>query len=278
MQYFKLVANPEDILRDTIDPIRNLLILLRGNFDYILKTITLIDESESKGDPAWNTLIELFCHQFYDNLLIPDPEQEDLLRLCYMLIAKEISYMNSASVYSFIDENSSFAGKFLKSYTKKQELKTYLSMTLRSLIYSIENANDNCFDLNPSRIQLHLQKQGMKDKSSSIFKLDNVPIDELLTSEIPSTSIALKKKMYEDDHDEEKKVLALQKRNNEAKVHFFEFMAAPIKINKDYSIDITQEELSQRIENESDKDLRDFYIRQLERINKDPEIFTNKKL
>ena len=92
------------------------------------------------------SLIDLFCHQFYDNILIPNPEQEELLILVYLLLEKEISSMNLASCSSFLE--NTIIGVFLKSYTKKQELKNYLSMTLGSLILSIENDNEGCLNLN----------------------------------------------------------------------------------------------------------------------------------
>ena len=79
-----------------------------------------------------------------------------------LLLEKEITGMNSASASSFIDENATFVGKFLKSFTKKQELKSYLSMTLGSLILSIENSNDQCLDLNPMRIENYLKTKAKK--------------------------------------------------------------------------------------------------------------------
>ena len=48
-------------------------------------------------------------------------------------------------------------------------------------------------------------------------------------------------------------------------------------MNNDYSNEINQKNLNERINNEKDPNLKEFFIRQLERINKDPNIFTNKK-
>ncbi len=47
--------------------------------------------------------------------------------------------------------------------------------------------------------------------------------------------------------------------------------------NNEYKIELTQDELNKRINKEKDNNLREFYLRQLERINIDPDIFTNKK-
>ena len=58
--------------------------LLRSNYEYILKIVSIIDESEKAIEESI-TLVDLFCHQFYENILIPNPEQEELLILCYIL-------------------------------------------------------------------------------------------------------------------------------------------------------------------------------------------------
>jgi hypothetical protein len=50
------------------------------------------------------------------------------------------------------------------------------------------------------------------------------------------------------------------------------------EFNTDYVNEVTQDELNNRLMNENDENMKDFYLRQLERINKDPDIFTNKKL
>ena len=61
------------------EPIRNLLFLFRNNYDYITQLISLIDDGDEKEEIE--SLVELFCNQFYDNILIPNPEQEELLIL-----------------------------------------------------------------------------------------------------------------------------------------------------------------------------------------------------
>ena len=149
----------EDKLQDAFDPITKLLFLMRNNYDYILKIFSIIGEMEitnKDNRKKIESLIDLFCHQFYDNILIPNPEQEELLILVYLLLEKEISSMNLASCSSFLE--NTIIGVFLKSYTKKQELKNYLSMTLGSLILSIENDNEGCLNLNLGKIRKHVEK------------------------------------------------------------------------------------------------------------------------
>ena len=117
---FELATNVEKCFSDAYDPIKKLFLLLRSNYEYILKIVSIIDEDEKVLEES-KTLVDLFCHQFYENILIPNPEQEELLILSYLLLEKEVISMNSASASSFIDENGSFVGKFLKSFTKRQD-------------------------------------------------------------------------------------------------------------------------------------------------------------
>ena len=112
----------------------------------------------AKTNPSLDSIVNLFCHQFYDNILIPNPEQEELLILCYLLLQKEINGMNNASVSSFLDESSTFTGKFIKSFTKKTELKTFLSKTLGDLILEIDG-EDQLITLSPSSIKRSLNKK-----------------------------------------------------------------------------------------------------------------------
>ena len=139
----------ERILLDSNDPIKNLMFILRNNYDYIIKLVSLIEETDEfeKVD----SLVELFCNQFYDNILIPNPEQEELLILIYKLLEEEITPMNSASIDEFLNDTS-FIGKFISSYMNKRELKVFLTMLLNPLILSIENSGLDCMDMSLNNI------------------------------------------------------------------------------------------------------------------------------
>jgi hypothetical protein len=198
---YELCDNTEEMLRESFDPIQKLLLLFRNNFQYLMMLITLIEKeigSDSKEKEAFNTLIDLFCHQFYENLLIQKTEQEELLILLYSLIEKEIENMYSASVTSFLDEETTFVGKLLKSYTKKQEIKTYLGITLGSLIMKIDNSRDKCIDVNLNRLHNHVidKKRETKNKSYNTERWKNLlgsGIDnENLTKAIRRSTIARK--------------------------------------------------------------------------------------
>ena len=65
--------NIERELLDTCEPIKNLLFLLRNRPDYIVKIKNLIKEDKDEV----NSLVELLCNQFYDNILIPSQNQNN---------------------------------------------------------------------------------------------------------------------------------------------------------------------------------------------------------
>ena len=81
------------VLVDTYEPIKNLLFIFRNNYDYVIKLVSLIDENDDQDKVE--SLVELFCNQFYDNILIPNPEQKELLLLIFLLFKKEVLNMNS---------------------------------------------------------------------------------------------------------------------------------------------------------------------------------------
>ena len=279
--------NPELTLCDAYDPIKNLFNLFRINYDYVVILISIIGDNEEimKENKEVLSIIDLFCHQFYDNILIPNPEQEELLILIYLLLEKEINSMNSASVASFLDDNYSILGKFLKSYTKKPELKNYLSNTLGSLILSIEN-EPNSLDLNISIIKNTIDTEkkynNISRKNNSIQSSSNDIFEENLTKDIPKCRINLDKRINElssdsDDEDNDELDSNIINDNLSTSSLNTSYRKMSIEMNNDYSNEINQKNLNERINNEKDPNLKEFFIRQLERINKDPNIFTNKK-
>ena len=296
LRKFNEFQEAEDCLQDAYDPISKLLFLMRNNYDYILKIFSLINDEDILLDnkKEIESLIDLICNQFYDNILIPNPEQEELLILIYLLLEKEICSMNSASVSAFLDSENTIIGLFLKSYIKKQELKNYLSMTLSSLILSIENNSNDCLDLNLSNIKIYIDKN-IKKKDNEGNEMKNIyePENIFLTKNIPHckinfhTKFIFKEKKNENEEEEEEEEdeedkLSSNNINNNSQSSNISIDSNYKKrknsnINYDYKNDLTQNELNERYNKEKDINLKEFYHRQLERINKDSDIFTNKK-
>ena len=73
-----------------------MLFLFRNNYDYIITLIELI--SDEDDEDKISSLAQLFSVQFYENILLPNPEKEELLILIYKLLEKEIGEMCCVSI------------------------------------------------------------------------------------------------------------------------------------------------------------------------------------
>ena len=79
---FYISNDSENPLKEVSDPIKNLLFILRNNYDYLIRLLSLMNQndfSESSSRKKVNSLVELFNNQFYENILIPNPDQQELL-------------------------------------------------------------------------------------------------------------------------------------------------------------------------------------------------------
>ena len=188
-------------------------------------------------------------------------------------------------------------------------MKTYLTGTLGGLILKIENISESCLDLDldklanwakDKRLQI-VNKSYNQEKSKTMLGIDN----ENLTTRISKSKLSFKK------NDSSKSMISTSpeantdtgitlmvkegtiveskgKKKDKSKsqnefyleyvddVNSLKYEDSP-DYNNDYKIEITQEELNTRLQDEKDENMKDFYMRQLQRINRDPDIFTNKK-
>ena len=275
--------NINKVLLQATQPIKNLLFLFLNNYNYITKLVSLIDEQDK--DEQIDSLVQLFCNQFYDNILIPNPEQEELLILIYKLFAEEIRSMNSALIDDFLNE-SSFMGKFCTSYMNKQEFKVYLSMLVNPLILSIQNEDEECLNMSLISIRDFIKKKIKEKKITKDDKNNDVNLDDILFKEIPKTKLVFKKNIEIETELEEES----QRKNNsemqkQSKSDISDSGNDNIKennikmeYNNGYKEQLNFEKLKILINHEKDPDLKDFYLYQIEQINNDNDIFTNKKL
>ena len=118
---------------DKLKSISELLFFFRNNYDYIIKLVDLIEINKDINNYTMHSVIELFCNQFYDNILIPNPEQEELLILIYKLIEKDIYNMNTIYLDNFMNKTT-FLSRFIKSLMRKSDIKIFLSKLLAPLI------------------------------------------------------------------------------------------------------------------------------------------------
>ena len=284
---YKIDNNINQILPDSFEPIKNLMFLFRNNYDYITKLVSLVEESD---DPEKvDSLVELFCNQFYDNILIPNPEQEELLILIYKLLEEEITPMNSASVDEFLND-SSFIGKFISSYMNKRELKIFLTVLLNPLILSIENCGIDCMNMSLNNINKFVEKNKNPKKEIAEITLES------FLEKIPKAAIIFKdnykleNEQEEDDTADREGVnlddnyLELNResivsrnsiRSSINPIDFADLKIDYNNLNEEYKEELNLDKIYDKILSEENRDLKDFYFYLLEQITNDPDIFTN---
>ena len=153
---------------DASEPIKNLFFILRNNYDYLTRLTSLINpEDFSKNFDNINSLVELLNNNFYENILLPNPEQQELLILIYKLLENEIVPMGGVCPQNFLKDDT-LSGIFLSAFTKKQEIIGYFSMILNYLILSIDdNDSKENFDLNISNIIKSIDNEPNELKKST---------------------------------------------------------------------------------------------------------------
>ena len=288
----------EKKLLDIFNPVQNLLFHLRNNYCYIEEIADIIDSEKLCENPQLSkqidSLIELFCHQSFENILIPNPEKEELLLLVYLLLKKEIEQMNYISPCGFLEQNS-FLSKFLESFTKKQELKSYLSVTFGKLILDIDDMDKKTVFFDSSETdyeeEINEKKQKLKNKRKKnenefTQEIEFLRNEDILTHQIPKSTINFNKKIELIDEDlfqiqnTEKSTQNIDniKTENLQQNLISENSKLKIQYNDLYKHKINHELLIYLINNETDPNLQNFYKEQLKQVSKNEDIFTTKKL
>jgi hypothetical protein len=268
---YNLNNDIEKKLGNAYNPICNLLNILRNNYDYIIKIFYLIEENyDIDNNKEINSLIDFFCHFFYDNIFIENSKQEELLILIYFLLDYEISNMNSAKISYFLNENFSMVGKFLKSYMKKNNLKNYIIQNFKKFLLNIEYEITEYDTLNLYILQQYMEQNKNEEKNDNSY----VEIKKLLLTNIPDFNINFQNdELFFKEKEDLKKFP--EKNEISEDVNYYE---KNILNNKNYLIDIDQEYFSSKILNENDNDLKEFYYTQLQLIYTDSKIFTYDRL
>ena len=288
-------------LKDSGEPIKNLLFTLRNNYDYLIRLLSLIKHEDFEKTPEKiNSLVELFNNQFYENILLPNPEQQELLILIYKLLEEEIISMGGVSLNDFLNNNS-FSGIFLSSYAQRQEIIGYISKILNPIIFSIDNDSKDCIDLSINSIKNFLEKdehqRSLSNTKSLDMKLDlEKPnfVKEYLTEKIPKTKIKFKnnfeleaEKEKEDEikfiskddddlNDSDNNLIYINKpRRTVIQKHSYFFNTNENEYNNEYKYDLNRNKLLDKINKENDSELKQFYIKLLEDINNYPNKYTN---
>ena len=288
--------------RDVFEPIKNLLFILRDNYDYSTRLISLIKQKDFlQTSDQIKSLVELFVNQFYENILIPNPEQQELLILIYKLLEEEIIPMGGVCLDDFLDNNS-FLGVFLSSYSKRQDIIGYITMILNPIMLSIDNETKECLDLSISSIKRminkseYIKRQSFNSTKSMDLKNTNPNHEkDFLFGKIPKTKIKFKnnfeleaEKEKEDEikciskdddelynSDNNLAYIQKQRRTYNQKQNFVFGNNKDNEFNNEYKYDLTRNRLLNKMNKENDPDLKQFYIKHLERLNNYPNKYTN---
>ena len=308
---FMMERELEHVFLDICEPIKNLLFLFRNNYDYITTLVSLISEYDEED--KINSLVELFCNQFYENILIPNPEQEELLLLVYKLLEREIAPMNSASIDEFLNDDT-FLGKFITSFLKRQELKVFLSTLINPFILDIENNTDDDYvGMSLFAIREYIKEKNQYQNNENINIDENTDLNDwnelemILLKNIPKTSIVLKKKKKKNSQDqketkkdenddkneeneeeeEEEDEYETEEENEEETVEDLKKGKSEnmeldgnknIEYNDDFEFMLDMDYLDEKINQEKNEELKNFYLYELEQITSDPDIYSNRGL
>ena len=227
----------------------------------------------TKSDEV-DDLVNLLCHFFYDNILIQNPEREEILHIIYLLLEKEIANLKTPSVSSFLD--GSFIGKLLKSLTRRQEIKQYLSMILGDLILQMEKSTENFLEVDPMRIYDRIKHKKTPEgyKNNNLKKVFDVDKKMILGDRIRKTTITrkhLSRSNEKQEFDYEDEMLQLKHatsvnceflRQESMKQESIDLESTNTQseagVNMDYLIDLTEDELRFRFENEANQHMKEY--------------------
>ena len=285
--------------------ISDFLFTIRENFDYIPIIVSLIGENLRE---RIESIAELFCNQFYDNILIPNPEQEELLICTYKLLEFEIEKMHSSNVEQFLND-SSFLGVFMSVFSKQNDLNNFLNDLLGKLMNILEDKAEECLDVSLYAIKRSFKreekrKKGQEKERESVRKTNTDVKKE--TEEEKEQKKNERKKLFEKMF---KNIMPKEKINFRKKLEFEE---ENMKLNSNNEIrnidseddsedegivigsdrhindiinknkdeiqeEITFDFLAKKIKTIKNKDLKSYYIHILNQIEDDPNIYTKEK-
>ena len=266
----------EHVFLDICEPIKNLLFLFRNNYDYIITLISLITEYDE--EEKISSLVELFCNQFYENILTNNSEAEELLILIYKLLEKEITPMNFASVDEFLSDDS-FLGKFISSFLKRYELKHFLSSLITPFILNLENSRgDDYCGMSLIKINKYIKEKFNSDLLRHEDLKKDFHIENFLFGNITKTSINFKSEEDDDDNEEKEDEDKIENNSFVSWTNIIKENSKEKNYNKEYKNMLDLDYLDDKIIKENDDELKNFYLYELEQITNDPDKFSNRTL
>ena len=243
----------DTILIGAKESITKFLFIIRENFDYIPRIAALVEEKKNRE--KMESIAELFCNQFYDNLLIPNPEQEELLLCIFKLLEFEINRMCSSNVEQFLND-STFIGTFMTVFSKQHDLNAFVQNLINKVMFAIENKNEGCFDISLYGIQRYFRREEKKKKDEENEKKDK---KEKKNSEdkkeILRETEEDKKKKKKDRQERDKLIVKLFQKLEDTKICFRKNIELEAEIEEENKKAMENIDASKMvIDNDEDKD------------------------
>ena len=280
---FYVTASSGTYFGNAATPMKNLISIIREYYDYVPKIISLINENDSEQEIE--SLAEFFGNQFYTNIFIPNPEQEELLICIYKLLEKEINSMDIPNSDSFL-EDSTFLDKLMSVFSKQPEINNFLVNLLSGVFNEIDQRNSMVLGLSFEKMLKYIKKEEDNKNLNEPSKILNVytdyeslrkkkepkginPIERIL-EKIPKTKINFKKQLILEEEmlrDNQTSADELSNKNNEDNDFEDEGENDQIDCNTNYFEDLTKEILLQKIKETSDQELISFYEHLIDELN-----------
>jgi hypothetical protein len=144
----KLCEN-HDELGDSDLSIMNILNTLRNNYNNLYTLIMNLNTEDHEK------IADLIGHFFYENICVNNPEHDELLYICFLLLEKEINELEDPNSNGFLE--NSFIGKLLKNLNKRTDVKNYLSLTVKDILLKLENLSENFMEIDLDKINEYLK-------------------------------------------------------------------------------------------------------------------------
>lgn len=271
---FVLHRNTDAILDDAYNPIYELLMRFRQDNNLIILLIDIIEKKHYIRQSSIIDLIQFFCFSFHEDLLTSYNHEAEL-SLIHKMIDREVAGITTLKPSCFINDSTSFLGKFLTYYASKQDYKHFSSLIFGGVILKIKQY-DKTFELNPRRIIENITRQtDMRDLKASCFNVSHSRLS--VAEEISNKSLtkSIKKSSFNVDRNKLKLGVSyklgddifFQIKSNSNNIIFNtleqideEHKMLVFNENNDYQIELTEDELIARITNKAtNKELKQMY-------------------
>ena len=274
------ILNAYQELEQYSNDLKNFLFAFRTNNELMLRLI------ECANLDQYEILVPFLCHFFYENFYTESNEQEEILYIIYLLLEKEIDSLFTPSVSTFLEQ--SFISNFLTEMGNRYEIKHYIDIILNKLIMEIEETNMTYNSMNILSSQLKKTEGVFYDmyeedgfnygySCNNLYEKKNETISKNMYDNITNHKFEDKfSRIYTDNKIKRSVITPMPnfKKNistisiDDLKNSLNYASSTPLKkeINQDLFNNINEKYIRNKLEQEKDDVMKQFYVRQLRKI------------